>query len=204
MLNYLLNSFFAWRVKRAMRSYHAYPADKTAVVFLNVQNAFMKDKPNLVQRLASLAEFAREKKFHVIHAPMSATSEFAFPTPAHVEIERLLTRDLDGPTVVPAVGPQPSDVTLPARSTLSVFGQPKLDELIKTSGLEHLIFAGPLADITVDSSLRDAVQRDCHVTVMSDCISATSESALNLELRHTMPRYAHLITNLKRLKKLSV
>jgi nicotinamidase-related amidase len=75
--------------------------------------------------------------------------------------------------------------------------------LIESRGLEHLILAGPLGDLTLDSSLRDAVQRDLHVTVVSDCVAASSAAALELELRYTMPRYAHLVTELEHLERLS-
>lgn len=79
---------------------------------------------------------------------------------------------------------------LPSRKTLSIFGLPEVDALIESRGLEHLILAGPLADLTLDSSLGDAVQRDLHVTVVSDCVAASSPAALKLELRYTEPRYA--------------
>ena len=92
---------------------------------------------------------------------------------------------------------------LPRRSTLSIFGLPEVDALIESRGLEHLILAGPLGDLTLDSSLRDAVQRDLHVTVVSDCVAASSAAALELELRYTMPRYAHLVTELEHLERLS-
>ncbi|RWA52274.1 hypothetical protein AU476_18080 [Cupriavidus sp. UYMSc13B] len=92
---------------------------------------------------------------------------------------------------------------LPSRTTLSIFGRPEVDALIESRGLEHLILAGPLADLTLDSSLRDAVQRDLHVTVVRDCVAASSQAALELEIRYTMPRYAHLVTDLENLGRLS-
>ncbi|WP_223430487.1 isochorismatase family protein [Pseudomonas sp. GL-B-26] len=103
----------------------------------------------------------------------------------------------------PAVGPSPSDVVLPSPTTLSIFGLPEVDTLIESHDLEHLILAGSLADLTLDSSLRDAVQRDLHVTVVRDCVAASSPAALELEIRYTMPRYAHLVTDLEHLERLS-
>ncbi len=202
MINSLANSIVNWRVARAMKDYHNYPTDKTAVVLVDVQNAFVSDRSDLFERLWSLVEFARGKGIRVIHAPSSAAVERAFPTPAHLEMRRLLQKGDDGEAIVAALGPSESDVTLSPRSTLSVFGLQELDEALEAYGLEHLVFAGPLANITIDSSVRDAVQRDCHVTVLSDCISGASQSAVDHELQHTLPRYAHLITDLSGWRKL--
>ena len=203
MLNRLLNAATAWYVQRGLRAYHHYPADKTGVVFIDVQDAFIAPEPTLAASLAGLARLARSRRFLVVHAPMTVFSGASFPTPAHREIERLLSSRPDGPDIASAVGLSPSDVVLPRRSTLSIFGLPEVDALIESRGLEHLILAGPLGDLTLDSSLRDAVQRDLHVTVVSNCVAASSAAALELELRYTMPRYAHLVTDLEHLERLS-
>lgn len=203
MINALLNNVSDWYVRRGLRPYHVYPASKTAVVFVNVQEAFVEPSSVLAGKLASLAELARRKQFLVIHAPMSAALSVAFPTPAHLEISRLLSASRDGSGIAPSVGPHPADIVLPARSTLSAYGTPAMDSLIEARGLDHLILAGPLANWTIDSSLRDAVQRDCHATILRDCLDAVSEQALQLEIRYTMPRYAQLVTDLDGFRKLA-
>ncbi|GEP00730.1 cysteine hydrolase [Methylobacterium haplocladii] len=201
MLNSLLNAATGWYVRRGLRAYHHYPADKTAVVLIDVQRAFVGSGQPLSGSLAELARLARSRGFLVIHAPIAADAGAPLQTPAHRQIERALSRQADASDIAPAVGPSPSDVVFPARKTLSVFGLPETDALIEARGLEHLILAGPLADLTVDSSLRDAAQRDLHITVVSDCLAASTPAALELEVRHTMPRYAHLVTDLGDLKR---
>jgi nicotinamidase-related amidase len=203
MLNRLLNAATGWYVQRGLRAYHHYPADKTAIVFIDVQDAFIAPESTLAASLAGLARLARSRRFLVVHAPMTVLSGASYPTPAHREIERSLSSQPEAPNIASAVGLSPSDVVLPRRSTLSIFGLPEVDALIESRGLEHLILAGPLGDLTLDSSLRDAVQRDLHVTVVSDCVAASSAAALELELRYTMPRYAHLVTELEHLERLS-
>lgn len=203
MLNRLLNAVTAWYVQRGLRAYHRYPADKTAVVFVDAQRAFVKPGTALAVSLTSLTRLARARGFLVVHAPMATISGAAFPTLAHREIERALSARADASEITPAAELSSSDVMLPRRATLSIFGLPEVDALIKSRGLEHLILAGPLGDLTLDSSLRDAVQRDLHVTVVSDCVAASSAAALELELRYTMPRYAHLVTGIEHLEHLS-
>jgi nicotinamidase-related amidase len=203
MFNRLLNGAINWYVQRGLRAYHRYPADKTAVVFIDVQRAFIAAEPALAASLAGLAQLARSRGFLIIHAPTAAHSHIPFPTPAHREIERALSSRTDASEIASTVGPASADVVLPGRQTLSIFGLAEVDALIKARGLEHLILAGPLGDLTLDSSLRDAVQRDLHVTVVSDCVAASSPAALELEVRYTMPRYAHLVTDLQNLGRLS-
>ncbi|MCP1174930.1 isochorismatase family protein [Ralstonia chuxiongensis] len=202
MLNRLLNAALSWYAQRGLRAYHHYPADKTAVVFVDAQRAFVKPGTVLAESLTGLARLARTRGFLVVHAPMATLSGVSFPTLAHREIERALSVGPDAPDIAPAAELSSSDVLLPKRSTLSIFGLPEVDALIKSRGLEHLILAGPLGDLTLDSSLRDAVQRDLHVTVVSDCVAASSTAALELELRYTMPRYAHLVTGIENLERL--
>lgn len=203
MLNRLLNAATTWYVQRGMRANHHYPADKTAVVFVDAQRAFVQPGTTLAKSLTSLVRLARTRGFLVMHAPMGTLSSVSFPTLAHREIERALSAQADAPEIALAAELSSSDVMLPKRSTLSIFGLPEVDALIKSRGLEHLILAGPLGDLTLDSTLRDAVQRDLHVTVVSDCVAASSASALELELRYTMPRYAHLVAGIERLERLS-
>lgn len=203
MLNRLLNSALAWYAERALRAYHQYPADKTAVVFVDAQRAFVKPGTAFAKSLTGLARLARARGFLVVHAPKAASSGAALPTPAHHEIERALSARADAADIAPAADLSPSDVVLPKRSTLSIFGLPEVDALIKSHGVEHLILAGPLGDLTLDSSVRDAAQRDLHVTVASDCVAASSAAALELELRYTMPRYAHLVAGIEHIERLS-
>lgn len=201
MLNRLLNAATGWYVRRGLRPYHRYPADRTAVLFIDVQRAFVGPEQPLSRSLADLARLARDSGFLVVHAPMAVSADTPFRTPAHRQIEEAFSRSPDAIDIAPAVGPSPGDVVLPERRTLSIFGSPDVDALIAARGVEHLILAGPLADLTVDSSLRDAVQRDLHVTVLHDCLAASTPAALELEVRYTMPRYAHLVTDLEDLRR---
>lgn len=203
MLNRFINAATDWYVRRGLRAYHSYPSNKTAVVFVDVQNAFVSSKPDLTVSLAGLARLARSRGFLVVHAPITSHSDRTFTTPAQRDIEQALLSQPHASDIAGIVGPSLDDVVLPTRKTTSIFGLPELDALIASRGIEHVILAGPLGDVTLDSSLRDAVQRDLHVTVVSDCVAASSPAALELEIRYTMPRYAHLITDLDGFERLS-
>lgn len=196
MLNRALNAVNGWLTRRGLRRYNHYPADKTAVIFVDVQRAFVSAGQPLAHSLAGLAQLARSKGFLVVHGSIAPGAGGALKTPAHRQIDDALSRHADAVAIADAVKPMPDEVVLPMRTTLSVFGSPEVDALIAKYGIEHIILAGPLGDWTLDSSLRDAAQRDLHTTVVSDCLAASTPAALELEVRYTMPRYAHLVIDL--------
>lgn len=114
------------------------------------------------------------------------------------DIEGALASRADAAEFAAAVTPAFSEIVLPPRQSLSIFGLAEVDALIASRGVQHLILAGPLGDLTLDSSLRDL-----HVTVVSDCIGVSSPAALELEVRYTMPLYGHLVTGLANLERLT-
>src|SRR5438034_5777933 len=101
MLNRLLNAALAWYARRGLRAYHRYPADKTAVVFVDAQRAFVKPGTALAKSLSGLARLARARGFLVVHAPIATLSGVPFPALAHREIERALSARSDAPDIAP-------------------------------------------------------------------------------------------------------
>lgn len=194
MLNRLLNAAMGWYVRRSVRVYHRYPANRTAVLLIDAQRAFVDPLPPLASSLTALARLARSKGILVIHAPIIVDADAAFRTPAHLQIEQALLTSATAAEL--AISASPGDVVLSARTTLSLFGSPEIDALIAARAIEHVILVGPLGDLTVDSSLRDAAQRDLRTTVVTDRLAAATPAALELEIRYTMPRHAHLVTEL--------
>ena len=91
---------------------------------------------------------------------------------------------------------------LPPRSAFSAFSGGELEGLLKASGLEYLILAGPLTLITLDSTLRDAAQYDYHVTVLRAGHPADSE-ATRAAFDRTFWRYAHRVVELEELRSLT-
>lgn len=91
---------------------------------------------------------------------------------------------------------------LPPRSAFSVFSSGELDRRLKASGLEHLILAGPLTLITLDSTLRDAAQYDYHVTVLRAGHTAYSD-ATRAAFDRTFWRYAHRVMEMGELQSLT-
>ena len=78
-----------------------------------------------------------------------------------------------------------------------------LHEQLQKAEIEHLVLAGPYANLAIDSTVRDAVQLDFHVTVLSDCVSAESASEMQA-VQVTLPRFAQTVIGLKKFESLIV
>jgi nicotinamidase-related amidase len=204
MLNRILNSIVLMIAKYQMRKYNQYPVISTAVVLVNVQNAFLTSPLELITKLENLITFARQHGFQVIYAPYGSNAENPFPTPAQSQMQQQLTATKNGFDVPEKLALQDSDVVIKSRNKLSAFVETNLNSHLKNTGIEHLIFAGPLANITLDSSARDGVELGYHVTIISDCTSAATIQEKQFSTQVTFPRFVQTVVNLSDFQRLAL
>ena len=74
------------------------------------------------------------------------------------------------------VAPLPGEYVV-QKSHHSAFYQTNLDELLESLDVDTLVFTGFSTNVCVESSLRDAFQRDYAIIAVSDCTAAYDESA---------------------------
>lgn len=72
--------------------------------------------------------------------------------------------------------PEPDDEIV-AKTRYSSFIRTRLDELLKSKGIETAVVTGVVTNQCVESTARDAYQYDYDVVVVSDCVSDTNEQA---------------------------
>ena len=71
MFNYMANQLVKNTANAFLKKYEVYEPDKTAVIFINAQNAFLSNEPVLNKKYKLLLEHARVNKFKVIHSTQS-------------------------------------------------------------------------------------------------------------------------------------
>lgn len=199
MLNKIINFLAAIPIKNGLKKYQIFPNEQTCLILVNCQKGFLEEHPDLKTTLEDLISFARKNNWKIIHAPFNYT-ERKYPSPAHLLIEAKLKAAATNKNLLYA---EQGDITLPARSTLSAFADTDLEKVLRENGLEHLVLAGPLADLTLDSTMRDGVQNDFHVAILTDVLAMTNQSQRIQDYKDTLERYAQTVTNLKGLKRLS-
>lgn len=197
-----INSLTRWWLHRRFRNYRNYPAGATAVLLVDVQRGLVPDASRLLASLSEVVSLARRSGFQVAYSGFDASAEHRFETPAHRLLRESL-RSADGSDRLPdRLSPRSEDIVIAARGTLSAFSGAALHEQLQERGIEHLIIAGPLARITVDSSVRDGVQLGYHVTLIQDALSEEIDEAAAY-LKGTLSRYAQSILSFQEFKVLA-
>lgn len=195
MINRMMNQIVGWFVRRAFRDYFTYPSDTTALVLLNAQRGFLPDGVE-AQAIYGLVDLARARGWPVVHAPFQADPSMRFPTQAYARLAAYAERGADW--LVDSVG---GDIVLDGSARLSAFSDSALEVALRARGLERLVLAGPLAELRVDSTLRDGVQHDFHMTVVREACP-TGPTIRDREVyERTWARYAHAIVGLEQLAK---
>jgi nicotinamidase-related amidase len=186
-------------MRTALKPYQIFPKNHTSLVLINCQKAFLDEQPELKTKLEDLIRFARQNNWKIIHAPWGYT-ERKFPSPAQLLMDKRLKASS---TITDLLYVEQGDITLPSRTTLSAFSETNLEKTLRKHGLEHLVLAGPVADLTLDSTMRDGIQNDFHIAIITDALALTNQSQRISDYAETLGRYAQTVTNLKELKRLS-
>ncbi len=186
-------------MRKALKPYQVFPKNNTALVLINCQKGFLDDQPQIKAKLEELTHVARENGWKIIHAPFGY-KERKFPSPAQLLMDKKLKAL---PTSKDLLYVEQGNITLPSRTTLSAFAETDLEKTLRKHDLEHLVLAGPVADLTLDSTMRDGIQNDFHVAIVTDALALTNPSQNVTDYTVTLGRYAQTITNLEGLKKLA-
>jgi nicotinamidase-related amidase len=186
-------------MREALKPYQVFPKNRTALVLINCQKGFLDEQPELQAKLDNLTRFARQNNWKIIHAPFGY-KERKFPAPAHLFMDEKLKISSTSEDLLYV---EQGDITLSSRTTLSAFSETDLENILQKNSLEHLVLAGPVADLTLDSTMRDGIQNDFHIAIVTDALALTNPSQSLQDYIVTLGRYAQTITNLAGLKKLA-
>ncbi|TWU02941.1 isochorismatase family cysteine hydrolase [Stieleria varia] len=202
MIPETIGTITRWWLHRRFRPYRTYPSRQTAVLLVDVQKGLVPDSSRLMSSLLDLVALARRSDFCVVYSKFDAAAEQTFETRAHRLLKEAV-KPVDGRDGIPdKLSPGPDDLVLSARSTFSAFKGTDLHEQLQRRGIEHLIIAGPLARISIDSSVRDGVQLGYHVTLIQEALSE-DVGEISEYARSTLSRYAQSILSFQQFKKLT-
>ena len=81
---------------------------------------------------------------------------------------QILVRDTWNTAIVPELAPRPGDAVI-SKHRFSAFFETSLDSILRTRGIDTLIFTGATTSICVESTVRDATFRDYRCIVLRDC-----------------------------------
>lgn len=174
---------------------------QTALIVVDMQNAFgspggMFDKVGVpissiqaaVAPTRAAVDAARRAGMKIVYLKMGFMTDLsdvgAEDGPndkflAHMGVkDGVLTRDTWGTDIVDELAPDDDDTVL-YKTRFSGFYRTELDEILKRSGIRHLIVTGCTTSICVESTIRDAFFRDYHCVVLEDCTAEPMGAGLS-------------------------
>ena len=83
---------------------------------------------------------------------------------------RILVRNTWGTDIVDELKPEGAEDVI-YKTRFSGFYRTRLDAVLKSTGIKHLIITGCTTAVCVESTIRDAFFRDYHCVLLTDCTS---------------------------------
>jgi len=74
----------------------------------------------------------------------------------------------------------------------NAFSNTELDRVLRAKGITHLLLAGMITSLCIDSTGRAAYERGYKVTILSDCVSARTPGEQDFYCRNIFPLYAEV------------
>ena len=81
---------------------------------------------------------------------------------------------------------------VPGKRGLNAFTQTGLAELLRQHHIEHVVFAGTVTSLCIDSTARSAIDNGFKVTVLSDCTSSRTDIEQDFYCQEIFPLYAQV------------
>jgi nicotinamidase-related amidase len=95
--------------------------------------------------------------------------------------------------IYPAVTPKPGDIVVTKRR-VSAFTGSDLEVVLRSLKVQHLVLAGISTSGVILSTIREAADKDYHLSLLSDCCADPDPEVHTLLLSKVFPRQANVLT----------
>jgi nicotinamidase-related amidase len=85
----------------------------------------------------------------------------------------------------------------------NAFSSTDLEDVLHARGIRHVLVAGMVTSLCIDSTGRAAYERGLSVSVLSDCTSARTQIEQDFFCQHIFPLYGRAITSEQALQELA-
>jgi nicotinamidase-related amidase len=174
----------------------------TALVVWDVQNLLVNsifDKAEFIKNINFLIESARKSNIAIfytsieilplkyessarlyIYTKLFASHQKSMPTPPEKrDLSLAITRN--------------EDEILITKHTASIFIGTDFERMMRNSGITTIIFSGISTELGIESSARDALNRDFYPVIVSDAVSSSDKDAHTRSLQN-MERFLTVIS----------
>ncbi len=168
-------------------------ASETAVIFIEFQNDFCKEKGKLfdtvheeitrnetIKNASALLAAARAKGCKIIHCPFTLDANWVNDNNSEGILQginqgRIFAQDTWGHQIIEELAPLNNEIILTGKRALSAFSHTNLDSLLRFSGIKNLIVCGFLTNICAQATAWTAYDLGYHVRMVPQACGAASE-----------------------------
>jgi len=93
---------------------------------------------------------------------------------------------------------------VPGKRGLNAFSNTDLDNLFRQRGITHVVLAGVVTSICVDSTGRSAYERGYKISILSDCTSGRTTFEQDFYCENVFPLYAEVVDHEQLLRRLGI
>jgi nicotinamidase-related amidase len=93
---------------------------------------------------------------------------------------------------------------IPGKRGLNAFSNTQLDELLRQRKVKHIVFAGAVTSVCIDSTARAAFEKGYKVSVLSNCTTGRTIFEQEFYCNDIFPIYAEVIDHEQLVESLSV
>ena len=136
--------------------------------------------PNVIRALA----FFREKRLRVIYLTYGSEMDDYRDAPAHLVLLFKSTNNRKGQLeheIIEEIKPHAGEPVL-NKTTVSAFTSTGFDSLLRSMGVDHLVFAGVSTNMCVGTTARDAADRGYRCLLIEDCCGAAQNEYHRAEI----------------------
>jgi len=169
---------------------------KAALLVMDFQNAIvemLEDPEPLLERAEQTIAVARSRGMTIAYVRVGVTDEdlAAAPPAAAERFGRL--RDGDPQTaIVGRLAPAEGDIVV-RKVRVGAFSTTDLESQLRARGIEALVLTGIATSGVVLSTVRDAFDKDFHVTVLADVCADRDAEVHRVLIEKVFPRQADVV-----------
>ena len=197
--------------------------DNTSLILIGYQNDYFapdgilrnvieesEKTINTLQNTISLLEKLKSTSIKIISTPILFTpnySEILEPVGILKTIKEVgaFKQDTFGGKTIEAIANLGDRVTeIPGKRGLNAFVNTELDKTLKKNNTEHIVIAGAVTSICIDSTGRAAHELGYKVTILSDCTVGRSQYEQDFYCSTVFPLYAEVLNHQALLTKLNL
>jgi nicotinamidase-related amidase len=195
---------------------------KTALLLIGFQNDyFSKDGllygaienpqvvENVITNTTNLLEALVDTEVLIVETPVKFTSDYReLDEPVGIlkviKDSGALIKDTYGSATIERVKKASANIiTLTGKRGLNCFSNTNVDSLLKAHNIEHVIIAGAITSLCIDTAGREALDLGYKVSILSDCILSRTQFEQKYYIEEIMPLYSTVLSSDKLVESLA-